>query len=118
MNAKDEIPPVPHEPWMKTPPQQPLSQEATVRQAVSYGAVVILVTLAVFFVAGASSGGLRTTLLIVGPAVMLIGAIGALWRTYKNWKSGGRWQIWQGASWFLLAAFIMTLMGTAPALMG
>ena len=54
---------------------------------------------------------------LAAAAVMFIGAFGALWITYRTWRAGGRWQVWQGASWFLLAAAVMTMMATAPALL-
>ncbi|MFW0795624.1 hypothetical protein AAFP30_17565 [Gordonia sp. CPCC 205515] len=73
--------------------------------------------MAAAFVAGASNDGLRTALIVASPVIVLIGALAALWRTYASWRSGGRWQVWQGASWFLLAMFIFFLMGSAPALL-
>lgn len=89
----------------------------SLRRAVTHGIITVAFALACFAVAALSSGGLRTTMIAVAPAVMFIGAFGALWITYRTWRAGGRWQVWQGASWFLLAAAVMTMMATAPALL-
>lgn len=68
--------------------------------------------------AGLSSDGLQTALAVAAPIVALLGGLTALWRTYRNWRRGGRWQVWQGASWFLLAFFIFVLMGSSSFLVG
>lgn len=68
-------------------------------------------------VALASNDGLRTALIVIAPIIVLLGALAALWRTYRSWRSGGRWQVWQGASWFLLALFVVFLIGSGPALL-
>ncbi|MGV9710777.1 hypothetical protein ACWDTI_08950 [Gordonia sp. NPDC003424] len=73
--------------------------------------------LAIVLVAWASTDGLRTGLVVAAPIVVLIGALAALWRTYRCWRVGGRWQVWQGASWFLLSMFIVFLFSSAPALL-
>ncbi|RPA10291.1 hypothetical protein [Gordonia sp. OPL2] len=101
---------------MTTPDKSPGSTDE-LRQSVLHGAVTIGFALAALIVAWASDDGLRTTLIVAAPIIMLIGALAALWRTYRCWRSGGRWQIWQGASWFMLAMFIVFLFGTGPALL-
>ncbi|MGZ8179089.1 hypothetical protein ACXVUM_14265 [Williamsia sp. SKLECPSW1] len=55
--------------------------------------------------------------LIVFPLLVFAGAVGALWWTFRMWQARGRWQVWQGASWFLLAVFLLSLGGTGGALM-
>ncbi|MFZ2175021.1 MAG: hypothetical protein WAW17_13530 [Rhodococcus sp. (in: high G+C Gram-positive bacteria)] len=46
-------------------------------------------------------------LLVFGPsALLLLGGLGAFVRTYRVWKDGGRWQIWQGAGWFLFVCML------------
>ncbi len=63
--------------------------------------------------------------LIVFPLLVFAGAVGALWWTFRTWQAErsaavaprGRWQVWQGASWFLLAMFLLSLGGTGGALM-
>ncbi|AZG45181.1 hypothetical protein [Gordonia insulae] len=99
-----------------TEPDKPQTNGDELRQAVVHGAVTIGFGIAILLVALASSGAIRTTLIVVAPVVVLIGALAALWRTYRNWRAGGRWQVWQGASWFLLAIFIVFLFGTGPTL--
>lgn len=89
-----------------------------IRSAVTYGAVVIGLGLATLVVALLSTDGLRTVLVIVAPAVVGVGALGALWRTYRVWRAGGPWQVWQGAGWFLLATFVVFLFSTGPYLVG
>ena len=88
-----------------------------IRQAVVHACVAVVFTIATYLVAMASADPLQTILVIATPIVMLIGALSCLWRTYRSWQLGGRWQIWQGASWFLLASFVVTLMSAAPALL-
>ncbi len=88
------------------------------REAAVHVAVTVGFGLAALLVAWASDDGLRTALVVAAPILVLIGALGALFRTYRNWRAGGRWQIWQGASWFLLATFIMFLFSTGPVLVG
>jgi len=80
-------------------------------------AVHVIVTVAFTFgligVALASSSPMRTVLFAASPIVALLGALAMLWRTYRVWRNEGRWQVWQGGSWFLLAFFVITLFGTA-----
>ncbi|MXP22874.1 hypothetical protein GIY30_16150 [Gordonia sp. HNM0687] len=78
--------------------------------------MTIGLALLVLVAAGLTDGTARTALIVTAPIVVLVGAVAALWRTYRNWRAGGRWQVWQGASWFLLAMFIFFLFGTGPAL--
>ncbi|NDK89312.1 hypothetical protein GYA93_06900 [Gordonia desulfuricans] len=94
--------------------QGPDSTDAQVRRAVRYGVIVLGFGIATLVVALLSSGALRTVLVIVAPAVVGVGALGALWHTYRQWRARGRWQVWQGASWFLLASFVVFLFATAP----
>ena len=101
-----------------TSPEKSPGSTGEVRQCVVHGVVTVGFGLAVLIVAWASSGGLRTALIVAAPIVVLIGALAALWRTYRCWRSGGRWQIWQAASWLMLATFIMFLFNTAPTLLG
>lgn len=63
-------------------------------------------------VAAASSDGLRTALLLIAPAIMLIGGLTALVRTYLAYRDGRRWGVWQGAAWFLLCLALMVFMSS------
>ncbi|MFC4128399.1 hypothetical protein [Nocardia rhizosphaerae] len=39
---------------------------------------------------------------LFGPAViLLLGGLGAFARTYRQWRRGQNWPLWQGAGWFL-----------------
>lgn len=75
--------------------------------------IVIGFAIATLAVALLSSGGLRTLLVAAAPVITLGGAVWALWHTYRTWKAQGRWQIWQGAAWFLLSAFLIVLFNAA-----
>ncbi|MGC4933927.1 hypothetical protein ACLQ3C_09610 [Gordonia sp. DT30] len=99
------------------PPPEP-GEPPPIRQAVTYGAVVIALGIATLVVALLSADGLRTVLVIAAPLVVGVGGLGALWRTFTVWRAGGRWQVWQGAAWFLLALFVVFLFSTGPALVG
>ncbi|QTI70732.1 hypothetical protein [Gordonia polyisoprenivorans] len=117
----DDTPPPPGSPPPDSPPPGPPpgpEAPSPLRAAVTYGIVVIGLGLATLLVALASSGGLRTALVVAAPIVVGVGALGGLWRTYTVWRAGGRWQVWQGAAWFLLATFVVFLFNTAPALVG
>lgn len=44
---------------------------------------------------------------LIGPsAVGLLGGIGAFVQTFRQWRRGRNWPIWQGAGWFL---FVLVL---------
>ncbi|WP_433678884.1 hypothetical protein [Nocardia sp. CA-119907] len=50
------------------------------------------------------------TAIVAGPTVVLIlGGIGAFVQTYREWRRGGSWPIWQGAGWFLFTMMIVYL---------
>ncbi|MGC4962471.1 hypothetical protein ACPXCG_02210 [Gordonia sp. DT218] len=96
---------------------RPASTGDELRQAAVHAGVTIAFGLLALLVAWASDDGVRTALIVAAPIIVLVGALAALWRTYRNWRAGGKWQTWQGASWLLLAVFIVFLFNTAPALM-
>lgn len=60
----------------------------------------------------------RNSVGIGSPLIMLLGGVGAFARTYRVWRAGGRWWIWQGAGWFLLMLMLVELMVTAPLALG
>ena len=63
----------------------------------------------------ARCGALRRNFLAVGaPVVLLGGGVWAFVRTIQLWRARGRWWVWQGAGWFLLALMLMVLFMTAP----
>ncbi|ATD72935.1 MULTISPECIES: hypothetical protein [Gordonia] len=86
------------------------------RAIVIHIAITVAFGLGLLIVAHASSQSLQNALFVVAPVVVLIGAIAMLVRTYRVWKAGGRWQLWQGGSWFLLVFFIVMLFNSAPVL--
>lgn len=80
----------------------------TVRKAIAYGVVVIAlagVAFALFAVIDKTSVVLAATV----PAILLLGGIGAMFKTYLTWRQGGLWVAWQGAGWFLLVLFLLCL---------
>jgi hypothetical protein len=60
----------------------------------------------------------RNVVGIGSPLILLLGGIGAFVRTYRVWRAGGRWWIWQGAGWFLLVLMLVELTMTAPMALG
>ncbi|WP_277832779.1 hypothetical protein [Speluncibacter jeojiensis] len=44
----------------------------------------------------------RYLLIFLPAGLLLLGGFGALGWTYRAWRAGGTWPIWQGAGWFLL----------------
>ncbi|MDL9938253.1 hypothetical protein QSJ18_15985 [Gordonia sp. ABSL1-1] len=87
------------------------------RQVAIHVAISVGFTLGVVIVAIASAAPLSTALIAAAPIVALIGALSILVRTYRVWRAGGAWQVWQGGAWFLLTFFVMIMFGAAPALM-
>lgn len=57
----------------------------------------------------------RNFLAIGSPLILLAGGVGAFVRTIQIWRARGRWWIWQGAGWFLLALMLVVLMMATPA---
>lgn len=43
------------------------------------------------------------------PAIFFLGGLGALAQTYRVWKRGGTWPIWQGLGWLLLMTMLVAL---------
>ena len=43
------------------------------------------------------------------PVVLLVGAIAAFIKTYRVWRAGGTWPIWQGAGWLVLTLMLVSL---------
>ncbi|MBY4209947.1 hypothetical protein HQO46_01095 [Rhodococcus fascians] len=101
------------------------SDPRQMRRAGLYVVAVVVVTAAVL-VAGVIAGRGQTeecrdaafaicrdpARLLVGigpPVVLLIGGLGAFVRTYRVWRAGGVWPIWQGAGWILLLLMLAYL---------
>jgi hypothetical protein len=59
----------------------------------------------------------RNFLAIGSPLILLAGGVAAFVRTIQIWRARGRWWIWQGAGWFLLALMLVVLMMTTLAAM-
>ena len=63
----------------------------------------------------AACGALQRNFLGIGaPLTLFLGAVWAFVRTIRVWHAQGRWWIWQGAGWFLLAVMLVTLVMTVP----
>jgi hypothetical protein len=43
------------------------------------------------------------------PALFLLGGLGAFVQTYRVWKRGAGWPVWQGAGWLLFVLMLVTL---------
>jgi peptidoglycan/LPS O-acetylase OafA/YrhL len=43
------------------------------------------------------------------PAFLFLGGVGAMVRTYREWKADRGWAAWQGAGWFLLLLMLVAL---------
>jgi hypothetical protein len=119
---------------MNTPTMSSGSNSAegrrTFADAARFAAVVVVVALlvlglALWWVSGCKTGTggdqlancgklQRNTLAIGAPLILFLGGIGAFVRTIRVWRASGRWWIWQGAGWFLLALMLVVLTMTAP----
>ena len=59
---------------------------------------------------GGESGISGIGILAFAPsAVFLIGGLAAFVQTYRVWRRGGTWPIWQGAGWFLMVLMLFSL---------
>jgi hypothetical protein len=107
----------------------PVESRRTFTAAARFAAVVVVMALvvlglALWWVHGCKSVGAdplancgrlqRNTLAIGAPLILFLGAIGACVRTIQVWRARGRWWIWQGAGWFLLALMLVVLFLTTP----
>jgi hypothetical protein len=46
---------------------------------------------------------------VLVPGILFSGGIGAFVQTYRVWRAGGVWPIWQAAGWILLLLFLVCL---------
>ena len=76
------------------------------RAAVTY--VVAVVALAgLAFAATAVWRSMLAAVLV--PGILSVGGVGGLVQTYRVWRAGGVWPIWQVVSWFLMLFFLFCL---------
>jgi FtsH-binding integral membrane protein len=78
------------------------------RSAVTYSVAVILLA-ALAFAVYALGDRHALVLAFATPIVLLVGAIGAFVKTYRDWRAGRTWPIWQGAGWFLMSLALLSL---------
>ncbi|MCW4355530.1 hypothetical protein ONR57_19685 [Hoyosella sp. YIM 151337] len=95
----------------------------TFRGAAAYAltvTAVALITMGALAVwTSPEDGGADAAILTFVPAgVLLLGGIGAFVQTYRVWRRGGTWPLWQGAGWFLLALFFAYAALSSSALAG
>ena len=104
-------------------PQRLRHDDAGVRDALRFGAVVAVVGLAFLLTAavwvstcsGATAdtvacGAPQRALLAFGaPVILLIGGLRAFFRTYQTWRRRETWWAWQGVGWFLLTMMLLVL---------
>jgi len=110
-------------------PERVRQGDASVRDAVRFGAVVaaagvaFLITAAVWVstCSGATAdtvacGAPQRALLAFGaPAILLIGGLRAFFRTYQTWRRRETWWAWQGVGLLLLTMMLLVLtMGMLP----
>ncbi|MFH5241051.1 hypothetical protein [Antrihabitans spumae] len=51
----------------------------------------------------------RTIIAYVPSTLLLIGALGAFYRTYQVWRRNDEWRIWHGAGWVLFVVLAIYL---------
>lgn len=90
-------------------PRNPELRGALLHVAVTAGLTIVLLIVGMSF-----SGTPETVLLAIAPVLPFIGALIAVRKTFRLWKSRGRWQVWQGAMWFLMMMTVVMLMGVIP----
>ncbi|MDA4109018.1 hypothetical protein [Mycolicibacterium holsaticum] len=104
------------------------SARDAVRFAVVVGvvAVAFLITAAVWVstCSGATADTVacgapqRAVLALGAPAILLIGALRAFFRTYRAWRTHEPFWAWQGAGWFLLTLMLLVVTMSLPAVAG
>lgn len=52
------------------------------------------------------------------PTILLFGGLGAFLKTYRVWRVGGVWPIWQGAGWALFALMLVYIAMSTGVLVG
>ena len=106
--------------------------DAGIRDAVRFGAIVAVVGVAFLLTAivwvstcsGATAdtvacGAPQRTMLALGaPVILLIGSLRAFFRTYQTWRRGETWWAWQGVGWFLLTMTLLVLTMSMPPIAG
>lgn len=105
--------------------------DLTVRRAATYtvavmgGAVVVALLSVAWMSIGSGdcaesmmecAGGEKYVLVFGPPALLLLGGVGAFVQTYRVWRAGGRWPIWQGAGWMLFVFMLIYASLSAGAL--
>ena len=87
------------------------------RSAVAYAAAVVLLAAGAFAVYAL---GDRNALgvAMATPGVLFLGAVGAFVKTYRDWRAGRTWPIWQGAGWFLMTLSLLALGVPAMGVLG
>ncbi|MFI9407806.1 hypothetical protein [Nocardia sp. NPDC052316] len=53
--------------------------------------------------------GAKTAMLLIPTVILLLGGVGAFIQTYREWRRGRPWPIWQGAGWFLFMVMMVYL---------
>ncbi|OBK97873.1 hypothetical protein A5645_05100 [Mycobacterium asiaticum] len=111
-------------------PPGPRDQRTVANAARFAGAVVVVALLVLFltvmWASGCKSGSgdqaleqcgaLRRNALAFGsPLILLLGGLAAFVRAYRVWLVRGRWWVWQGIGWFLLALMLAVLFMAVPA---
>ena len=78
--------------------------DSAYHRAVRYGACVIATAVAVLAILLVTAGR-EFVVTIPSAAILLAGGIGAFVQTFRVYRDGGPWIVWQGAGWllFLLA---------------
>ncbi|MFI6772441.1 hypothetical protein [Nocardia sp. NPDC050412] len=100
------------------------ADERTFRRVAIYVAAVLVVAALVFVTTAIWAAQRRAcaaaetmlcdtaakTAILTGPTVVLmLGGICAFVQTYRVWRRGRSWPIWQGAGWFLFTMMIVYL---------
>ncbi len=113
-------------------PERVRQDDAGVRDAIRFGAVVAVVGIAFLITAAVwvstcsgttadtvACGVPQRTLLAVGaPVILLLGGLRAFFRTYQTWRRHETWWAWQGVGWFLLTMMLLVLTMSMPPLAG
>lgn len=85
------------------------------RPAVAHFTATVGLGLVLAVIAASVDGiGATKAFALASLIAMLLGTLTAMLRTYLSWRADGRWQIWQGVTWFLLGLSLLWFTSALP----
>ena len=96
---------------MTSPLRSGPARDAALHVLITFGVGIVLLIVALN-----TSDGVHDAFIVAGPVAIGLGTVSAMIRTALAWRANVGWQVWQGASWFLMALTVTWVFGAVPAL--